>query len=320
MPAMPRPTPAGSPTSSPCTGTPSARAAATGSSPAFTAPSETRITPSGRRSAGRRASAASALPGAVAERSPAPRALSASSPDANADSSSCTRPRSAERSSRTAFSAAAWRGPPPARSGRSMLVERSSSTTTRVPEVGSERSSTGMASSHTSTASDSARIAVRSRRELPVSGGSRNEYAHRASTANATVASANRIQGAFGARCSEAPIKSCSDGGGRACGALLVGQAQALEDEAVEVQVERDVLAFRTLAGQEPEAAVTPQDDVVHDAAQHLVHGVRDLLARGLALLHQQLADAALRIRALLLERATHGGGGHRAAVHEQLA
>src|SRR5262245_29694173 len=207
-PAMPRSWPAGSPTSRPCTGTPSARAAATGSSPAFTAPSVSRMTPSGRRSTGIRPNAASAEPGAVAERSLAPRALSARSEPANAPSSTWARPRRPARSSPTARSAAASRVPPPGRSGCSMLSERSRSTSTRVPEAGSARSSTGIASSHASTPSEIARRTASSRRASSASGGERNAYAHTASPTNTTVARVSQSQGALGARCRDTGVRS----------------------------------------------------------------------------------------------------------------
>src|SRR6185503_1928517 len=80
------------------------------------------------------------------------------------------------------------------------------------------------------------------------------------------------------------------------------------------------VLALGDLAGDEAEAAVAPQDDVVDDAAEHLVHGVLHLLLRGLTVLDEDLADAALRLVALALERTRDRRGADVGLVHEQLA
>src|SRR5262249_50622182 len=96
--------------------------------------------------------------------------------------------------------------------------------------------------------------------------------------------------GALGARWSESPFtgsarrRDGSAGSGRelagAGRALLIGQPQALEDQPVQVEIERDVLALCDLAREEAKAPVAPQNDVVDDAPQHFVDRVAHLLAR----------------------------------------
>ena len=87
-----------------------------------------------------------------------------------------------------------------------MLSERSSSTSRREPEDGSARSSTGMASSHTSAASAAMRNRASVRRVTGESGGSRNEYAHSPSATPTSEASTSQNHGALGARWSAMPL------------------------------------------------------------------------------------------------------------------
>jgi hypothetical protein len=164
--------PGEAPTTTACTGAPSARAAATGSVPAFTTPSLTTMTPSGRRSTGAAASAASASPRAVDCAGTA--AESPSSDAANRRVSTVARPRRAPAISRTARAATSARVGPPGVAGRSMLAEVSSRTVTRRPEAGSTRSSTGCASSHASVTSTAARRTPSTRRSAAGTGGSEN--------------------------------------------------------------------------------------------------------------------------------------------------
>src|SRR2546426_3180990 len=57
----------------------------------------------------------------------------------------------------------------------------------------------------------------------------------------------------------------------------LVGEAEALEDHAVEVEVEPDVLALGALAGMEAEPSAAPQQDAVDDAPQHVLHRLLEI-------------------------------------------
>ncbi len=161
--------PPATPTRSACTGTPRARAAAAGSSPALTAPSLTTTTPPARCPSAERASSVSASPIAVPSRASgaAPRRA------ANGTTSTAARPRQARGRPATASSAACERGPAPGAAGSSMLAERSSSTTMWRPAP-LERSSTGCASSHASSTSAAMRSAGSPRRASAGSGGIEN--------------------------------------------------------------------------------------------------------------------------------------------------
>src|SRR5262249_39845512 len=84
---------------------------------------------------------------------------------------------------------------------------------------------------------------------------------------------------------------------GRAVGPLplcprLIGEAQALEDHAVEIEVEPDVLVLGALAGMEAETPVAPQQDPVDDAAQDVLHGFLEIGGRDRAGRDQHLAYA----------------------------
>ena len=57
----------------------------------------------------------------------------------------------------------------------------------------------------------------------------------------------------------------------------LVGETQAFEDHAVEVEVEPDVLVLGALAGVEAEAPVAPQQDAVDDAPQDVLHRLLEI-------------------------------------------
>src|SRR5437867_7227354 len=83
----------------------------------------------------------------------------------------------------------------------------------------------------------------------------------------------------------------------------LVGEAEALEDHAVEVEVEPDVLALGALAGMEAEAPAAPQQNAVDDAPEDILHGLLEIGRRDRAGRDQHLAQALARAVLLAGER-----------------
>src|SRR5262245_14809650 len=92
----------------------------------------------------------------------------------------------------------------------------------------------------------------------------------------------------------------CAARAWRLCGARLVRLAQALEDQAVEIEIELHVLCSDLVPRREAERALAPQQEPVDDAPQRFVDGELDLLGRGRAARDEQRAEALARPGLLL--------------------
>src|SRR5262249_55027788 len=103
-------------------------------------------------------------------------------------------------------------------------------------------------------------------------------------------------------------------------GAGLIGVAKALEDQAVELEVELDVLGLDALPAVEAETAIAPQQHAVDDAAEDFAHGLLEPLGRDRPAFDEQRAEPFAGPRALHLERDVERLLRHESAVHEHLA
>src|SRR5438876_10629316 len=100
----------------------------------------------------------------------------------------------------------------------------------------------------------------------------------------------------------------------------LVGEAEALEDHAVEIEVEPDVLALGALAGMEAEPSAAPQQDAVDDAPQHVLHRFLEIGGRDGARRDQHLAHTLPGAVLLAREHLLEGFGLQDAAMNEDLS
>src|SRR5262245_718909 len=113
-----------------------------------------------------------------------------------------------------------------------------------------------------------------------------------------------------------------SSGGGAysSAGAGFVGLAEAVQDQAVQVQVEAVVRGVHELAGLERERALAPQQEAEDHPTQRLVDGALEIVLSHRAGGHQQTAEPLSGMPALLGERTLQGVAVDEPAVEQHLA